>query len=84
MHFKVNAILNVLKRGPYLQAGGMWWSYSGINRQCRGNAFPHCLPLQAEKGRGFQCWPSAPCLSVSDPDAIQHSSALTPILLECG
>lgn len=39
-----------VNRGSYLQAGGMRWFYSGINRQCRADAFPHCLPLRAERG----------------------------------
>lgn len=64
-----------VNRGSYLQAGGMWWSYSEINRQCWGNAFPHCLPLHSEKGRRAQCWPSAPCISVRET-LMQSSSAL--------
>lgn len=42
-----------VNRGSYLQAGGMWWSYSALNRQCWGNAFPTLpsLPVWKEEAR---------------------------------
>lgn len=39
-----------VNRGSYLQAGGMRWFYSGINRRCRADAFPTFGRLCALKG----------------------------------